>query len=223
MKPIRLMLVDDHALFRRGLASLLDHLEDVNVVGEASDGREAVERARELAPDLILMDVQMPGTGGLEATRMIHDEMPHVGIVMLSISDDDGDLFEAIKSGARGYLLKNMSPEDLFEMLRGVSRGEAPMSGQTAARILDEFARLASKESQASTSGSPLTSREKEVLQLVAQGKTNREIGARLFITEYTVKNHLRSILSKLHVHSRVQAATYALREGLIEDPSSDS
>ena len=223
MEPIRVLLVDDHVLFRKGLASLIDPLEDMEVVGEAGDGREALERARELMPDLILMDIQMPGWDGLKATRLIKEEMPYVKIVMLTISDDDTDLFEAIKSGAEGYLLKNIVPEELFEMLRGVYRGEAPISGLTAARILDEFARLAQKESWVPSSGESLTPREKEVLQLVSRGATNKEIASRLFIAENTVKNHLRNILAKLHLQNRVQAAAYALREGLIGARSSEA
>ena len=216
MEPIRVLLVDDHLLFRRGLASLIDPLEDMEVVGEAGDGREALEKARELMPDLILMDIHMPGWDGLKATRQIKEEMPYVKIVMLTVSDDDKDLFEAIKQGAQGYLLKNLSPEELFELLRGVYRGEAPISHLTAARILDEFARLAQKETWVPIAGNNITPREKEVLQLVAQGATNKEIASQLFIAENTVKNHLRNILAKLHLGNRVQAAAYALREGLI-------
>jgi DNA-binding NarL/FixJ family response regulator len=187
----------------------------MEVVGEASDGREALERARELMPDLILMDIHMPDWDGLKATRLIKEEMSYVKIVMLTVSDDDEDLFEAIKSGAQGYLLKDIEPEELFELLRGVYRGEAPISGLTAARILDEFTRLAQKESWVPSSGESLTMREKEVLQRVAKGSTNKEIAAQLFISENTVKNHLRNILAKLHLQNRVQAAAYALREGL--------
>lgn len=216
MEPIRVLLVDDHALFRKGLASLIDPLEDMEVVGEAGDGREALERARELMPDLILMDIQMPGWDGLKATQLIKEEMPYVKIVMLTVSDDDKDLFEAIKQGAQGYLLKDIEPEELFELLRGVYRGEAPISHLTAARILDEFTRLAQKESWVPIAGNNITPREKEVLQLVAQGATNKEIASQLFIAENTVKNHLRNILAKLHLGNRVQAAAYALREGLI-------
>jgi len=216
VEPIRVLLVDDHALFRKGLASLIDPLEDMEVVGEAGDGREALERARELMPDLILMDIQMPGWDGLKATQLIKEEMPYVKIVMLTVSDDDKDLFEAIKQGAQGYLLKDIEPEELFELLRGVYRGEAPISHLTAARILDEFTRLAQKESWVPIAGNNITPREKEVLQLVAQGATNKEIASQLFIAENTVKNHLRNILAKLHLGNRVQAAAYALREGLI-------
>ena len=215
-----MLLVYDHALFRKWLASLIGPLEDMEVVGEAGDGREALERARELMPDLILMDIQMSGCDGLKATRQIKEEMPYVKIVMLAVSDEDEDLFEAIKSGAEGYLLKDIEPEELFEMLRGVYRGEAPISRLTASRILDEFARLAQHENWVPDCGESLTSREREVLQFVAQGATNEEIASQLFIAESTVKNHLRNILAKLHLGNRVQAAAYALREGLIGDSS---
>ena len=220
MEPMRVLLVDDHALFRKALASLIDTLEDMEVVGEASDGREALERARELMPDLILMDIEMPGWDGLKATRLIKEEMPYVKIVMLTISDKEEDLFEAIKSGAEGYLLKDIEPEELFGLLRGVYGGEAPISGQTAAAILGEFARLAQKETWGPIAGKSITPREREVLQLVAQGATNKEIASQLFIAENTVKNHMRNILTKLHLENRVQAAAYALREGLIGNPS---
>jgi DNA-binding NarL/FixJ family response regulator len=222
VEPMRVLLVDDHALSRKGLASLIDTLEDMVVVGEASDGREALERARELMPDLILMDIQMPGWDGLKATRLIKQEMPYVKIVMLTISDKDEDLFEAIKSGAEGYLLKDIKPEELFGLLRGVYRGEAPISRQTAAAILGEFARLAQKETWVPIAGDGMTPREREVLQLVVQGATNKEIASQLFIAENTVKNHLRNILAKLHLENRVQAAAYALRQGLIGGSSSE-
>lgn len=222
MEPIRVLLVDDHVLLRKGLASLIDPLEDMEVVGEAGDGQEALERARELMPDLILMDIQMPGWDGLKATQRIKEEMPYVKIVMLTISDDDKDLFEAVKSGAQGYLLKDIETEELFELLRGVHRGEAPISRLMAARILDEFARLAQREMWVPICGESLTPREREVLQLVAEGATNKEIASQLFIAENTVKNHLRSILAKLHLGNRAEAAAYALREGLIGDVSEE-
>lgn len=214
MELIRVLLVDDHVLFRKGLASLIGPLEDIEVVGEAGNGREALERARELMPDLILMDIQMPGCDGLKATQSIKEEMPYAKIVMLTVSDEDEDLFEAIKSGAQGYLLKDIEPEELFGLIRGVYRGEAPISRLTAARILEEFVRLVPKELRVSIS--VLTQREREVLELVAKGATNKEIASQLSITENTVKNHLRNILAKLHLKNRVQAAAYSLREGLI-------
>jgi len=221
-EPIRVLLVDDHPLFRKGLACLIDPLEDMEVVGEAGDGQEALEMSRELMPDMILMDIQMPGWDGLKATRLIKKEMPYVKIIMLTVCGDDKDLFEAIKSGAQGYLLKNIEPDELFELLRGVSRGEAPISRLIAARILDEFARLAQNETWVSSPGESLTPREREILRLVAQGATNKEIASQLFIAENTVKNHMRSILAKLHLQNRVQAAAYALHEGLVHSSSSE-
>ena len=223
MEPIRVLLVDDHVLFRQGLASLIGPVRDMEVVGEAGDGREALERTRELMPDLILMDIHMPGWDGLKATQLIKEEMPYVKIVMLTVSDDDEDIFQAIKQGAEGYLLKDIKPEKLFKLIRGVYKGEAPISRLAAARILDEFTRSAQQETRVSSPGDSLTPREREVLQLVAQGATNKEIASQLFIAENTVKNHLRNILAKLHLQNRVQAAAYALREELIEAPSSEA
>ncbi len=217
-EPMRVLLVDDHALFRKGVASLIDPLEDMEVVGEAGSGREALERARELMPDLILMDIQMSGWDGLETTRRIKEKMPYVKIVMLTISGDDDELFQTIKSEAQGYLLTDIVPEELATMLRGDYRGEAPISYQSAAKILEEFTRMAGKETWVPDPTEVLTSREKEVLELVAKGATNREIAPQLFITENTVKNHLSNILAKLHLRNRVQAAVYALREGMISD-----
>jgi DNA-binding NarL/FixJ family response regulator len=203
------------------LVSLIAPLEDIEVVGEAGNGQEALERVRELMPDLILMDIHMPGCDGLKATQLIKEEMPYVKVVMLTVSDDDKDLFEAIKSGAQGYLLKDIEPEELFGLIRGVYRGEAPISRLTAARILKEFARLVHKEPRVSGSAEILTQREREVLELVAKGARNKEISSQLSITENTVKNHLRNILAKLHLENRVQAAAYALRGGLIGKSSS--
>lgn len=216
MEKIRILLVDDHALFRKGVASVLVANPEFEVVGEAANGQEALEKARELMPDVILMDVSMPGMDGLEATRRIKEEIPYVKIVILTVSDEDRNLFEAIKSGAQGYLLKRIEPPELFEMLRGVSRGEAPISRGTAARILGEFARQAQREAASAHPGQPLSKRELEVLELLTKGATNKEIASTFCISENTVKNHLRNILEKLHLQNRVQAAAYALQQGLI-------
>jgi len=217
---MRILLVDDHILFRKGLGGLLAVQPDFQIVGEAGDGLEALALARELMPDLILMDINMPNCDGKRATARIKQEMPYVQIIMLTVSDDDQDLFEAIKAGAQGYLLKNTKPEDLYEMLRGVARGEAPLSRLMASKILREFARGISRLSpQEERPESQLTVREKEVLQLVTDGLSNHEIAERLVITENTVKNHLRNILAKLHLDNRVQAAAYAVREGLARPP----
>lgn len=189
-------------------------------MGEAGSGAEALEKARELMPDLVLMDIRMPVMDGLAATRAIKQEMPYLRIVMLTISDDDGDLFQAIKAGAQGYLLKNMEPDELFDMIDGAFRGEAPISRSMASKILAEFASQSQRDPLPIPMRSALTSRETEVLQLVANGACNRDIAAALCISENTVKNHLRNILEKLHLDNRVQAVAFALRQGLIQDPS---
>jgi DNA-binding NarL/FixJ family response regulator len=219
-KPsIRVLLVDDHPLFRKGIASLLSSEPGFEVLGEASDGQEAIEKARDLMPDVILMDISMPGVNGLEATQRIKQEIPYVRIVILTVSDEDQNLFEAIKSGAQGYLLKKIEPQTLFQTLRGVLEGEAPLSRVMATKLLAEFARQRRAASEPRTPTATLTEREKEVLGLLAAGKTNKEIAGALGIAENTVKNHLKNILEKLHLENRVQAATFALREGLLNKP----
>jgi DNA-binding NarL/FixJ family response regulator len=219
VSTIRVMLADDHTLFRRGVASLLAAERDFEVVGEATDGSQALQMAREHMPDVILMDISMPVLDGLEATRRIKAEMPYVRIVILTATDGDHSLFEAIKSGAQGYLLKSLEPQALFGTLRGVVRGEAPISRLMAGRILGEFTRQARKLAPAVPAGAELTGREREVLELVSRGRSNKEIAAALDIAENTAKNHLKNILEKLHLENRVQAATFALREGLVERP----
>lgn len=215
METIKVLLVDDHPFFRSGVAGFLSRQADFEVVGEAQDGAEALEQARESMPDVILMDVYMPGMNGLEATRRLKQTLPYVKIVMLTFSEDDQDLFESIKAGAHGYLLKQSEPEEVTRALRGVVRGEAPISRKAAAKILGEFARLAryGPEPQPQDKLSP---RERQVLEFLTRGATNKEIAASLYISESTVKNHLKNILEKLHLENRVQAATYALREGLV-------
>jgi len=215
------LLVDDHVLFRKGVAALLARRPEMEVVGEASDGLEAITAAREIIPDLILMDINMPKCDGLEATRMIKRELPHAKIVILTVSDDDQNLFEAIKSGAQGYLLKDLEPTKLYDLLESVSRGEVPLSGVVAAKILKEFARPNKDPAPMPEMIDELTPRETDILQLVVDGKTNKEIAASLFITENTVKIHLRNILEKLHLQNRIQAAVYAVRQGLVNEPPS--
>jgi len=220
MEPLRILLADDHILFRKGVAALLASQPDMQVVGEAGDGLEAIARARELMPEVILMDISMPRCSGLEAVRAIKREMPHVRIIMLTVSDDDNDLFTAIKNGAEGYLLKDLEPRQLFEMMEGVRRGEVPISGVVAARILQEFRAPEERTPGRRAMREELTPREIEVLAEVVKGCTNKEIAAHLNITENTVKIHLCNILEKLHLENRIQAAVYAVREGLVEDPT---
>jgi len=209
------LLVDDHILFRKGLASLLSSQPDFVVVGEAGDGLEGLEKARALKPDIILMDVTMPRCSGPEATRLITREMPDMQIVMLSVSDDDQDLFAAVRAGAIGYLLKSIKPDELFARLRGIAAGEAPISRVMAAKLLRELARSQAHPTPPANWPQQITEREREVLQCVAKGMTNREIGEALNIAENTVKNHVRSILDKLHLANRAQMAAYAVQAGL--------
>jgi len=212
---IRVLIVDDHQLFRRGVSSLLAGREDIEVVGEANNGAEAVERARELMPDVVLMDIKMPEMDGIAATKQLKAEMPYVRIMMLTVSETDEDLFEAIKAGASGYLLKNVDPDHLVASVLQVQRGEVPIAPTMAAKILRELTTPSEAPIQS------LTSRERQVLELLASGMANKEIAFTLKISENTVKNHLRNILEKLHLQNRVQAALYAVRMGLA-DRSSD-
>lgn len=219
MKPLRILLVDDHVLFRKGVAALLSYRPGMQVAGEASDGLEALAMARKLLPDIVLMDIAMPRCSGLEAVRRITGELPGVRVVMLTISDEDSDLFEAIKNGASGYLLKDLEPTQLYGMLEGVRRGEAAITGVLAARILQELREPGANAESRPAVKETLTQRETAVLERLVAGDSNREIAVALCITENTVKLHLRNILSKLHVRNRVQAALRAVREGLVDDP----
>jgi DNA-binding NarL/FixJ family response regulator len=219
---IRVLVVDDHALFRKGIAGLLSGEDGFEVVGEAEDGFRAIEKARELVPDLILMDVSMPHCNGSEATRRIKENLPDVKIVMLTALEDDENLFEAVRSGAQGYLLKKIEPSVFFTSLHGVMRGEASISRAMAAKLMGEFSRQAKRAEPGADPGPGLSPRETGVLERVAQGKSNKEIAAALDIAENTVKNHLKNILEKLHLENRVQAAAYALRKGIVGRSSGD-
>lgn len=214
MTQIRVLLADDHVLFLQGVRALLSARPDVQVAGEAGDGEQAVQKARALRPDVVLMDVHMPGTDGIQAARRIKEELPGTWVIMLTVSDEDDDLFEALKAGADGYLLKNVHPEELAKLLHGVMRGEAALSPAVAARVLGELRRRRSVDAPAGTLAA-MTAREREVLTLVAHGLSNKEIASRLVVTEGTVKNHLHHILEKLHLQNRVQAAALAVEEGL--------
>jgi DNA-binding NarL/FixJ family response regulator len=216
MSRMRVLLVDDHALFREGLAGIINAQSDMEVIGEASDGLEAFVKAQELKPDLILMDVQMPGMDGLEATRQIKQVLPNTLIVMLSVRGDDEKLFEALKNGAQGYLLKDIRSQDMLSMLRGAMQGEAALSPSLAGRVLAEFRRLSNYGVVGKEDDSGLTEREQQVLVQVSQGATDKEIAEVLNISLNTVKTHIRNILSKLQVSTRREAAKVAKNKGLI-------
>jgi DNA-binding NarL/FixJ family response regulator len=211
------LLVDDHELFRTGIVAVLARRHEIKIVGEAGDGLEAVTQAREHAPDLILMDINMPKCSGLTALRVLKREMPQVQVVMLTVSEEDEDVFQAVKEGADGYLLKNLGRQKLLDAIDGLRRGEAPVSGVLAARILREFRRQKSPDRK-EDAPDKLTPREIEVLERVAAGDLNWQIAETLSIAENTVKIHVANILGKLHLRNRVEAAVYAVREGLIAD-----
>lgn len=216
MKQTRILLADDHILFREGLAGIIGAQPDLQVVGEANDGLEAFVKAQELKPDLILMDVQMPGMDGIEAVRQVKQVLPETIIVMLTVRSDDDMLFEALKNGAQGYLLKEIRSQELLEMLRGALRGEAAISPNLAGRVLSEFRRLSKGGIVASDDDNELTEREEQVLSQVSNGATDKEIAAALSISLNTVKTHMRNILSKLHVSTRREAAKVAKSKGLV-------
>ncbi len=217
---IRVLVADDHALFRRGLNMILESENAIEVVGEAEDGVEAVDMAIDLAPDVVLMDVRMPRLSGIEAATRVRQSVPAAKILMLTVSDEEEDLYEAIKAGANGYLLKEISIEEVADAIRAVTQGQSLISPSMASKLLDEFTTLSKQADEKVSPHAPrLTARELEVLQLVAQGLSNRKIAEKLFISENTVKNHVRNMLEKLHVHSRMEAVLYAMRENLIDDP----
>jgi two-component system NarL family response regulator len=217
--PIRVLVVDDHALFRRGLEMVLAQEPDIEVVGEAGDAVAAVERAAELLPDVVLLDVRMPKGSGIEACGQIKDVAPSARIIMLTISDEEADLYEAIKAGATGYLLKEISIDEVASAVRAVHDGQSLISPAMASKLLTEFALMAKRSNERSQQvpTPKLTDRELEVLKLVARGLNNRDIARELFISENTVKNHIRNILEKLQLHSRMEAVVYAVREKLLE------
>ena len=213
--------MDDHALFRRGLEMVLEAEPDIELVGEASDGEEAVEKAGESLPEVILMDIRMPRTSGIEACRALKELVPSTKIVMLTISDEEEDLFEAIRAGASGYLLKDIPLDEVADTVRAVNGGQSLINPSMAGKLLTEFATLARRDDDDSrpqqVPAPKLTDREMQVLKLVARGMNNRDIAKELFISENTVKNHVRNILEKLQIHSRMEAVMVAVREKLIE------
>ncbi len=220
---IRVLIADDQALFRRGLYVVLGTEDDIEVIAEAEDGEEAITKAEEMAPDVVLMDVRMPRVNGIEAARRIREVLPSTRILMLTVSDEEDDLYEAIKAGANGYLLKEISVEEVASAIHSVVQGQSLISPSMASKLLSEFNALARQAAEREQLPAPvLTARELEVLKLVARGMSNREVADQLYISENTVKNHVRNILEKLHLHSRMEAVMYAVRKRLL-DPHHES
>lgn len=214
---MKVLIADDHALFRDSLRSLLE-ARGVEVVGEARNGREAVDLARRLAPDIVLMDLSMPELDGLAATRLISADLPAVKVLVLTASDEDAKLFEAIKSGAQGYLLKNLNADEFFAMLDRAERGEPALTSGIAKKLLEEFARPPKTPAAPAADPDALTEREREILNLLVEGVTsNRKLATRLGVSENTIKFHVRHVLDKLHLNNRAQVVAYALRHGLVD------
>lgn len=216
---IKVLIVDDHHLFREGLARVLADVPGLQVVASLSCGEEAVAQVKELQPDVVLMDVNMPGMGGVEATRWIRFHHPQAQVLMLTVSEQEQDLFAAIRAGARGYLLKSATSAELIEAVRRLQAGEAIIAPLMAAKLLDEFAAMPAAPREVGAEAAALSEREREILQLVARGMSNKEIGAALNLSPHTVKAHLRAILDKLHLRSRAEAAAWAAAHGLAFDP----
>ncbi|WP_244242219.1 response regulator [Nocardioides seonyuensis] len=216
-EPVRVLVVDDQELFRRGLIMLLGQEPDIEVVGEGADGVVATELAISTAPDVVLLDVRMPRLTGVEACRAIKEAVPAAKIIMLTVSDEEADLYESVKNGAAGYLLKDSSIEEVAQAVRVVNEGQSLISPSMAVKLIDEFKQMSKPERQGPALR--LTERELEVLRMVAKGLNNREVAKELFISENTVKNHVRNILEKLQLHSRMEAVMYAMREKLLDLP----
>ncbi|GAB4573344.1 MAG: response regulator transcription factor [Anaerolineae bacterium] len=220
MEPIRILIADDHTLFRDGLRALLSSVEDISVVGEAASGQAAVALAADLIPDVILMDIQMPELNGIEATRQILRANPHIGVIMLTMFDDDDSVFAAMRAGARGYVLKGAEQTAMLRAIRSVASGESLFSPQIASRLMHFFASLNTSPRHADIFPE-LTAREREILAMIARGSTNAEIAQELVISLKTVRNHVSNILNKLQVADRAQAAIRAREAGLHTDPDS--
>jgi DNA-binding NarL/FixJ family response regulator len=222
MDLVTILIVDDHTLFRTGVRKMLEAEADMRVVGEAATGREALEQARELMPDVILMDIKMPDLSagaaqaldGIEATRVLHREMPHMGIVFCTMFEDDEFIFSGLQAGGKGYILKDADPDSMLRAIRAVAHGESLLGPTIAEKLVRQFSALPGKEKALFDD---LTPRELEVLQLIAEGQCNKEIAEALVISEKTVKNHINNIFSKLHIYDRSQAMLYAIRKGLVK------
>ncbi len=221
MELIRVLLADDHTLFRKGLHTLLKQIEGIEVIGEAANGEEAMSQAQELVPDVILMDIKMPIINGIEATKRILQENPHIGVILVTMFDDPESVFSGMRAGARGYVLKEAEPEQLQRAIEAANRGEVMLCPVIAKKLLDQFGREPERQ-PAGLSYEALTQRELEVLQRAADGLSNKEIADRLVISEKTAKNHIANIFSKLQVNDRTQAILYALRKGLVTMPPGD-
>jgi DNA-binding NarL/FixJ family response regulator len=225
MEQTKLLLVDDHALFRMGMRGLLEREPDFLIVGEADDSRSAIELALDTSPDIILMDLTLPSPGGIETTQRIKRELPSVGIIVLAQNEEEDALFDAIKAGAAAFILKDVGPDDLVTIIRRVSDGEYLINDKVfakpavASRVLKEFRELAVYGQDAAPIFAPLSPREVEILDNIAQGMTNKQVAYALSISEQTVKNHMSSILRKLSVNDRTQAVVYAMRQGWIRMP----
>jgi two-component system, NarL family, response regulator LiaR len=214
MDIVNVLIVDDHTLFRTGIRKMLEAEADMRVVGEAATGREALEQARKLVPDVILMDVKMPDLDGIEATRLLCREMPHLGIIFCTMFEDDEFVFAGLQAGGRGYILKDADPDTMLRAIRAVANGESLLGSSIAQKVMRQFSVLPSKNIPLYDD---LTPREIEILKLIAEGLSNKEIAHRLVISEKTVKNHINNIFSKLHVLDRSQAVIYAIRKGLVK------
>lgn len=215
-KSVRILIVDDHPMAREGMKEILQEESSFEIVGEATSGKEAVQLTEKIMPDLILMDINLPDLNGMEATRMIKSKYPYVKIVMVTVSDDIVDLFESIKNGAQGYLLKHVEHDSWIPYLKAIMNDDVQVDKLIAKQILKEFADHEIEEDHKKIDR--LSEREKEILTLVANGLTNKEISLRLEISEYTVKNHLKNLFQKLHLNNRVQLAKYAYEHGLLKD-----
>ncbi len=216
MSPIRILIADDHALFREGLCALLNSIPDAEVVGEAATGEEAVSRAAQLQPDVMLMDIQMPGINGIEATRRIARDSPYIGVIVVTMFEDDDSVFAAMRVGARGYVLKGADQEEILKVIRAVAAGEAHFGPEIARRLMNFFA--APKPSAVVEAFPDLTAREREILDLIARGRNNQEIASRLYLSPKTIRNHVSNIFAKLQVADRAQAIVRAREAGLGDD-----
>jgi DNA-binding NarL/FixJ family response regulator len=214
MDEISVLIVDDHTLFRTGVYKIVDTEDDMRVVGEAATGIEALELARELMPDVVLMDIKMPDLDGIEATRTLCKEMPHIGIIFVTMFQDDEFIFRGLQAGGRGYILKRSDPETLLRAVRAVAHGESLLGPTVAEKVMRQFSALPGPQDRIAGG---LTPRELEVLRLISDGLCNKEIAGALSISENTVKNHINNIFSKLHLYDRTQAVLWAIRKGLVK------